>query len=309
MDTNEFNDLGVEDLGVRVTEDVEVDAEKAPPLSSAEFALRNSLKIMDGKYGGSFNVRFVLDDVQKHGWLELLIAYPDDTVKSVFLFKNAFRQTDTESSGVYHIPEKKATRIYSFDEDYEGCDFNFTDKFETPNMPIPARALWNKIREHYREIPIVKIYKASPLTAIYLDMEKLAATYAKAVGFGFMDTEESFSVSTKDFRTIATRHGWEPSDLKVEFDKAGLFIKDKVAGYQKSKRVGEQHLHFYVFRKTLPSTDEDVTSLEDTEYTTNKPSQVERLKASYEAQLNKLRTEIQSSIKEHRPPRPESSLL
>lgn len=138
---------------------------------------------------------------------------------------------------MYH-PTREESRSGTFTdwEDYIGCDFGFTDIYEAPNMPIPAKVLWDKIREHYSEIPITKITNTSSLETVYLEMAKLAATYAKGVGLGFMDTEECFSVATRDFKTIATRHGWEQKDLKVEFDKAGLFIKDRTGGYQKSKK-------------------------------------------------------------------------
>ena len=306
----ELDELSVEELGVRVTEDVDEDAiaEKVPPLSSAKFALRNSLKLMDGKYGGSFHVRFVLDDVRKHGWLELLIVYPDDTVKSVFLYKNAFRQTDTESSGVYRPEVKKAHMRFDIDGDYDGCNFSFTDNFETPDMPIPAKVLWDRIRENYHRIPITKINKTSSLEAVCLDMTTLAATYAKGVGLGFMDSENCFSVATKDFRTIATRHGWEVSDLEVEFDKAGLFIKDKTGGYQKSKKINGKHLHYYVLRKEVHSAENSVQALEDTEYKPSEPSQLQRMKADYEKQLKRFRDEIEQAAQEHRPPKMESRL-
>lgn len=302
----ELDELSVEELGVRVTEDVDEDAiaERVPPLSSAKFALRNSLKLMDGRYGGAFHVRFVLDDVQKHGWLELLIAYPDDTVKSILLFKNAFRQTDTESNGIYHAPKKAGLR---FDE-YQDCDLSFTNQYETPDMLIPSRVLWDRILEHYHEIPITKIHKTSSLETVYLDMAKLAATYAKGVGLAFMDTEECFSVATKDFKSIATRHGWEPSALAVEFDKAGLFIKDRGNGYQKSKKINGKHLHYYVLRKDLPCPEDSVKVLEDTEYKPGEPSQFQREKKRYEEDIKKLRDEIQRAIDENRPPILESGL-
>lgn len=295
------NDVSVEELGVRVMEDVDEDAiaEKVPPLSSSKFALRNSLKLLDGKYGGSFRVRYVLDDVQKHGWLELLIEYPDSTVKGIYLFKNAFRQTDTESSGVYHSDGKKT--ILRLDG-YEDCDFRFVKNFETPDMTIPAKDIWDLIQANYHNIPIVKINKTSSLETVYLEMAVLAATYAKGVGLSFMDTEESFSVTTKDFRTIATRHGWVMADLRNEFDKAGLFIKDKTGGFQKSKKINGKHLHYYVLRKELPCDEDSVTSLEDTTYRCGEPNQLERMKKKYEAELKRLRDEIQNAIDGKRPP-------
>lgn len=265
------NDVSVEELGVQVMEDVDEDAiaEKVPSLSSSKFALRNSLKLMDGKKGGSFNVRFLLDNVQKYGRLELLIAYPDDTVKSVYLFKNAFRQTDTESNGVYDYKFKdlsdseKGKAIYG---EYDGCDYGFIRCFETPDMPIPAKNLWNRIIKNYDKIPVVTINKISSLETVYLDMAISAATYATEPGFDFMYTKESFSVSPEDFKAITTRHGWNPQDLRIEFDKAGLFIKDRTGGYQKSKRIDGKHLHFYVLRKELIYDENSVTSLEDTKY-------------------------------------------
>lgn len=305
-------EIGVWDLGISVPEDADVDAiaEKVPPLSSVGFALRNSLKLMDGKYGGGFYVRFVQDNVQKYGWLELLIAYPDDTVKSVLLYKNAFRQTNTDSSGVYRPTEQeKRARKYDDNDDYIGCDFKFAEDYEAPNMPIPSKVIWDRICVNYDQIPIVKISKTSSLETVYLEMAKLAANCAKRKELAFMDTDECFFVATEDFRTIASRNGWRQKDLKIEFDKTGLFIKDKTGGYQKSKKVNEKHLHYYVLKKELPCDEGSVKTLEDTAYQSWGKNPKEKLKEDYEKKLKRLEDEMTAAAIEKRPPRDNIALI
>lgn len=309
---DEEKELGVMDLGISIPEDADVDvlAEKVPPLSAVGFALRNSLKLMDGKYGGGFYVRFVQDSVQKYGWLELLIAYPDGSVKSVMLYKNAFRQTDTDSSGVYHPTEQeKRARKYDDNDDYIGCDFKFAMDYEAPNMPIPSKVIWDRIRENYHEIPITKIVNVSSLETVYLEMASLAVNCAKRKEFAFMDTDECFFVATEDFRIIAVRNGWRQKDLKVEFDKAGLFIKDKTGGYQKSKKVNEKHLHYYVLKKELPCDEGDVKTLEDTAYQSWGKNPKEKLKEDYEKKLKRLEDEMTAAAIEKRPPRDNIALI
>lgn len=60
-----------------------------PDLLSAERAVAGSLKLMDGKFGGGFYIRYLQDSVRKVGWLEMIIVYPDKGFKRVRLFKNS----------------------------------------------------------------------------------------------------------------------------------------------------------------------------------------------------------------------------
>lgn len=301
-------DFGVEDLDLQVGDRPAVDEdqlmENLPRISSADVALRNSLKLMDGKYGGSFNVRYVQDDVQKYGWLELLIAYPDGSVKNVLLFKNAFRQTDIDSNGVYRNTSK-----YSYINGDKDCDFSFVDFYSAPDMPIPGRVLWNRIQENYARIPIVKIQRTRPLEAVYLELELLAATCAAGLGLEFMDTETCFYVTAKDFKKAAERSGWRQSDLCMEFDKAGLFLKDKTGGYQKSKKVAGKHLHFYVLKKSIENEKIEPQTLEDVEFKTTEKTQVDRKAEEYERKISELREKIKVAHTEGRPPKDEDVLL
>lgn len=300
-------EYGVEDLGVTVSDyaDEEKVVEKLPSLSSAKVALRNTLKLMNGKNGGGFYVRFLLDAATKHGWLELLIEYPDGSVKNVTMFKNAFRQTDTDSCGVYRGSESKARRTSDpLDENYnyEKCDFGFAENFSTPTMPIPSRRLWDLIHENYEKIPIVMIHKTRSLESIYMEMAVLAATYAQGVGLAFMDSETHFCVTAADFRTIAERSEWRVTDLRVEFDKLELLVKDRTGGYQKSKKVNGRHLHFYMIKKQLPDVKGDIIELDNVEYSIGGPSRAEMERAKFEKQIAALRRIVKITYEDQRPP-------
>lgn len=300
-------EYGVEDLGVTVSDyaDEEKVIETLPSLSSAKVVLRNTLKLMNGKNGGGFYVRFLLDAASKQGWLELLIEYPDGSVKNVTMFKNAFRQTDTDSCGVYRGAESKRYRTGDpLDENYnyEKCDFDFAENFSTPTMPIPSKRLWDLIYENYEKIPITLIHKTRSLDAVYMEMAVLAATYAQGVGLAFMDSETHFCVTAADFRAIAENSEWRVSDLRVEFDKLGLFAKDRAGGYQKSKKVNGRHLHFYVIKKQIPVAGGDIIELEDTEYSSGGPSKAELERIKHKKQVAGLRQIIKTAFDEQRPP-------
>lgn len=303
MENNE--EYSVKELGVNVSDSVDEEeiAKKVPSISSAGIALRNSLKLMKGKNGGGFYVRFLQDAVSKFGWIELLIEYPDGSVKSVVLFKNAFRQTDTDSSGVYRGTESR--RLDPFDDhyNYNKCDFGFAENFSTPTMPIPGQHLWDLICENYARIPITVIHKTSSLESVYMEMAVLAATYSKGIGLAFMDSETKFYVTTADFRNIAERNEWRVSDLRVEFDKLGLFDKDKKSGgYQKTKKMNGKNVRFYVLRKLLSETAGDIVELDDLEYAAGGPSKAEKQKEAHKKEVAKLRGIIQSAYQEQRPP-------
>lgn len=269
-----------------------------PDLLSAERAVAGSLKLMDGKFGGGFYIRYLQDSVRKVGWLEMIIVYPDKGFKRVRLFKNSLGIASLDGDGISRIKDKRgAITISKPDERY--FDHAALYPYETPNMPIPTGTLWEKVKEHYHQIPIVQVHLRATLEDIYEDMMDCARERAKVAGNGFMDGQDRVFISKTDFEEICKEGGWNIQDARVELDTLGMFVRDKNSkGYQFSKRVNGERYHFYVIRKNLPTIDGDVTELSDlsfqTAYQTADQREIARLKKNYselEAQLEKLEEE------------------
>lgn len=265
-----------------------------PKLTDVTIATSGSLKLMDGKLGGAFHVRYLQDDVKKHGWLELIIVYPDNTYKTIVLYKNALRMTQMDDNGVYYPEDKNGiikNKFYDINSDH--ADWYALFAFEAPNMPIPAPAIWTLIKENYESIPVVKIHQTAPIEQVYLDLRRKAAEYAQNTPLQFMDAEDKFFIHTADFNEIAEAHGWNPQKVRVAFDTAGLLITDKAPfSYQYSKRIQGKVQRFYVLKKALTTQVVPVIKLTDTSYQHSIRSQEEKRIKELESQIKKLTQEL-----------------
>lgn len=236
-------------------------------------AISNTLKLMNGKYGGGFYVKYLMDEGTCYGWLNLVVVYPDGTCKSIILYKNWFRETDTEEgNGVYNPPKEKPIkggRYVDWDGDPRADNYVSLAMYETPQMPIPARTIWAMILEYYEKIPIVKISQSSSIEQLVTDLQEWAEAQSNEHDQGFMSDESRFYVTPDDFRKIVEENGWTVSQARTELDMQGLFDKDaKTRGYQKTKRVGNATKRFYVIRKTTVGTNQIPKSLADVTYKT-----------------------------------------
>ena len=241
-----------------------------PEFSNPKYATAGTMKIMDGPHGGGFFVRYLQDDASKHGWLELTILYPDNSFQKILLYKNALRQTSTDSNGVYMRPVKNRDgTICRVVRQMEKSDIDklFLHRFERPDMPIPVEALAVRIKDNYDKIPVSKIHDKSTLTEIYCDLYCRAKEYSKGISFGFMDGNDRFYVPSGDFNEIVEHHGWSKSEAKTSLNMLGLLISDKSpTSFQLSKRVRGKLCRFYVLRKKLPQNLTAPTTLEDTTF-------------------------------------------
>lgn len=128
--------------------------------------LNNALKIMDGKYGGAFYVRYICDTGRGCGWLQLIIEYPIGMVQTQLLCKNVCKVSTYEEDGLgavegisydrYIRGEKTVYKPYITDSMRSGF-YDSLRVYERPNMPIPMRVLWQRIAENYEEIPTVEL--------------------------------------------------------------------------------------------------------------------------------------------------------
>lgn len=257
---------------------------------STKRAIQNTLKVMEGRCGGGFYVKYIMDEGTCYGWLNLVIVYPDGSYKSIILYKNCFKEADTESgNGVYHQSEaerkayKKGYPMFNpWDGPAELNNFTSMAMYETPQMPIPAITIWKRIIEHYHLIPIVKVNQTSSLEQLLDELQACAEEKSKEYGQGFMNDNDRFYIATEEFRNIVEANGWVVSQARVQMDMQGLFDKDSgTRGYQKSKRVGGEVKRFYVVKKNptpaivVPRTLPDVKF--DRGYKTSTEKNIERL--------------------------------
>lgn len=270
-----------------------------PQISSAEFVTRNSLKIMDGKYGGGFYARLVLDNVKKHSWRELVIVYPDKTSVTIFLFRNVFRKMPEDGNGFFVPPPIKSKRerelMYGMYEDstkpYDDCEL--LKAYETPDMPIPCYTLAT-ILSQLPTLPVVKIHDSISIEGLFAHMLSFVKGIAKVEDVEFVDNEDYFMMSTSQFRSVCSDCGWKPTEALREFEKAGLLVSDVGNGYQFSLRIGTKHLRMYKFLKKIPHTESNITSLENTDFKYRIKPMQETLVETYNARMTEVENILDS---------------
>lgn len=264
----------------------------------AKLAIQGALMLMAGKFGGGFFVKFIQDEGTAYGWLNLTIVYPDGSYKTIQLYKNYFRETDTESgNGVWgnqhsnsDKKSSKSAKGYTF-VDWDGPniekDYDLLEAYTTPRMPIPARDLWKKILENYEDIPIVKIGQTGSVEQVLADVQAWAESNAKEKGNEFLNGDKEWYIPTAAFREIVENNGWNFSRARTEFDTLNLFVKDNSSrSYQKVKRVGDEVKRFYVIRKDLLTQASPPKLLGEIEYTTSYKTESERKIARLERQVD-----------------------
>lgn len=138
--------------------------------------LNNTLKLMDGKYGGAFYVRYICDTGRGCGWLQLIIKYPTGMVLTQLLCKNICKISSYEEDGLGEVEgisyqhktagEMAVYKPHITDSMRSGF-YDSLRTYERPNMPIPMRVLWQRIVENYSEIPVVELTIKSSLQDVY----------------------------------------------------------------------------------------------------------------------------------------------
>lgn len=138
--------------------------------------LNNALKLMDGKYGGAFYVRYICDAGRGCGWLQLIIEYPTGMVQTQLLCKNVCKVSNYEEDGLGEVEgisydryirgEKTVYKPHISDSMRSGF-YDSMRVYERPNMPIPMRVLWQRIVENYAEIPAVELAIKSSIQDVY----------------------------------------------------------------------------------------------------------------------------------------------
>lgn len=75
--------------------------------------LSNALKLMEGKYGGAFYVRYICDTGRGCGWLQLIIEYPTGMVQTHLLCKNVCKVSSYDEDGLGEVEGTSYDRYLS----------------------------------------------------------------------------------------------------------------------------------------------------------------------------------------------------
>ena len=212
--------------------------------------LAKSLKLMDGKYGGAFYVRYLCDTSRGCGWLQMLIEYPTGLVQTRLLCKNVCMTSSYEQDGVGVVKENSAQKRPHIVDSMKTGGFDILMELERPDMPIPMSTLWQRIIENYSEIPVFEVAVKTSMQDVYEALlefgENLVKTDAGRQGNGYI-------LLTKDEvqNTIASL-GYALNEIRTEFALRGLWVTDKNSGsYQKTKKVDGKNVRFYALKTEL----------------------------------------------------------
>ena len=195
-----------------------------------------ALKLMDGKFGGEFLVRYLYDVETSAGWLQLIIRYPFGAVKRVLLKKNAACRARWGCTGVETIGEGKdefaPTRLYGR---YSAPNGLLTE-YETPNMPIPFKVIWGKIMDNFERIPIIPVRACASIRDVY---DALIEVGEDKIGQNAKLYHENCVLLTRqDIVETADEFGFDFITVRAEFALRGWWDSDKnSAGYQKSVKI------------------------------------------------------------------------
>lgn len=276
--------------------------------------LNNALKIMDGKYGGAFYVRYICDTGRGCGWLQLIIEYPTGMVQTQLLCKNVCKVSTYEEDGLgavegisydrYIRGEKTVYKPYIADSMRSGF-YDSLRVYERPNMPIPMRVLWQRIAENYAEIPTVELAIKSSIQDVYEALrdygDDMIQRDVARLGNGYV------LLTKTEVEQIVTEMGYSLQEVRTEFALRGLWVTDKnTGGYQKTRKVDKKNRRFYALKTELPSgKGAECKAVDNVAYAetiphTQESAEIEKLKSDL-AKMKKERDEMTQIVCERVP--------
>lgn len=223
--------------------------------------LNNALKLMDGKYGGAFYVRYICDIGRGCGWLQLIIQYPTGMMQTQLLCKNVCKVSGYEEDGLGEVEgisyersyrgEKKVYKPQITDSMRSGF-YDIMRVYERPNMPIPMRVLWQRIVENYAEIPVMELTVKSSLQDVYEALieygEDIIQCDVTRMGKGYVLLTKS------EVEETVSKLGYSLQEVRTEFALRGLWVTDKNSGgYQKTRKIDKKNCRFYALKTELSS--------------------------------------------------------
>lgn len=221
--------------------------------------LDNTLKLMDGKFGGGFYVRYIYDIGRGCGWLQLLIEYPTGTVQTQLLCKNVCKATSYEEDGLGEVEgisydrlcsgEKTIFKPHLADSLRNGL-YDIVRVYERPDMPIPMKAIWQRIVENNADIPVMELSVKCSLQDVYDALIERAETLIERdisrIGKGCV------LLTKKEVEDTVSELGYSLQEIRTEFAVRGLWVTDKNSGsYQKTKKLNGATKRFYALKTEL----------------------------------------------------------
>lgn len=221
--------------------------------------LANSLKIMEGKFGGGFYVNYQFDKTNGFGFIKLILEYPDGDVFAIPVCKNVCKpiETDDERNGVARAKEvvsvdapphirnnrKEITPKIS-DMKYYAKSDAFV-KYERPDFPIPIEVIWKRIAELWEKIPVENWCGTFTYAEVYQALLDLGESKAEQY------KEEMFVLLTrKEIEEVAEEMGYDFLTIRNVFEGRKLWKRDKNSlGYQYSKKMSGKLERFYALKK------------------------------------------------------------
>lgn len=223
--------------------------------------LNNALRLMDGKCGGAFYVRYICDTGRGCGWLQLIIEYPTGMVQTQLLCKNVCKVSTYEEDGLgevdgisyerYPSGEKTIYKPNVKDSVRSGF-YDIMRIYERPNMPIPMRVLWQRIVENYAEIPVVELTVKSSLQDVYNALIEYGENFIQQdisrIGNGYL------LLTKNEVEETVSKMGYSLQEVRTEFAIRGLWVTDKNSGgYQKTRKIDKKNCRFYALKTELSS--------------------------------------------------------
>ena len=225
--------------------------------------LSNSMKIMEGKYGGGFYVRYIFDSGKGCGWLQLIVEYPTGAIQTRLLCKNVCKASTFEEDGVGEAVEQTTKgNIPSWEWSRYVGDYNIMRDLERPDMPIPMMQLWRRIQENYPEIPIKELAIKTTLETVYEKLLEIGSLQEEMC-------EDNYVLITKDTPIkVAEECGYTLTEVRTEFALRGLWVCDKNSGgYQKTKKVAGKNSRYYALKRRITCEEEqEIKVAVDTTY-------------------------------------------
>lgn len=276
--------------------------------------LSNALKLMEGKYGGAFYVRYICDTGRGCGWLQLIIEYPTGMVQTQLLCKNVCKVSSYEEDGLgevegtsyQHKPDGEMA-VYKphITDSMRSGFYDSLRVYERPNMPIPMRVLWQRIVENYAEIPVWELTVKSSLQDVYNALieygEDLIQRDITRLGNGYV------LLTKTEVEQIVTEMGYSLQEVRTEFALRGLWVTDKnTGGYQKTRKVDKKNCRFYALKTELPSGKGaeckavDNVAYEETAPHTKESAEIDKLKSEL-AKMKKERDDMTQIVCERVP--------
>lgn len=247
------------------TADVEQEVEKSEGEKKTA-----ALKLMDGKFGGEFLVRYLYDIPTSMGWLELIMVYPTGEINKKLLKKNMPKKVLWKDSGV----EAVGTGNDAFLPDIKHSRYNAPNglfmEFSRPDFPIPFRTLWRKIVENYDKIPIVPIRAGWSVEDLYEELLDLGILNAEKNPA--LRNLEYVLLKREEITEVGTDFGLDFVTIRGEFASKGWWVVDKGSGgYQKSVKINGKKERYYALKRNRMARDidaelENVETVEKTEY-------------------------------------------